>query len=188
MGAHPSRPSTAVVDGAKIELDELIQRGPEAALGTRVVDNSGAPCLSSSRSCRGHPPLDSGAPSKRKAELGSSARISAGSRRCRRAELRDLEPQTEMAVALTHFEAQCGSDPSPESSRTRDSSRLGEFKRSLDRLERDPSRVECRFSSTRYLMRPASASAAPRLRVGGIRAISIHAPRRRAARGLPMGP
>jgi mannose-6-phosphate isomerase len=144
MGAHPSAPSTAVVDGAKIELDELIQRGPEAALGTRVVDKLGSTLPFLFKVLSAGTPLSIQAhPSKRKAELGFE-RENLGGIPVDAAErnYRDSNHKPEMAVALTHFELICGFRPVAEIIENTRLVAPGEFKRSLDRLERDPSRVE----------------------------------------------
>jgi mannose-6-phosphate isomerase len=144
MGAHPSAPSTAIVEGRKIGLDELIRRDGAAALGARVVDELGnsLPFLFKVLSA-GTPLSIQAHPSKRKAELGYEREdlggipVDASERN-----YRDPNHKPEMAVALTRFELICGFRPVAEIIENMRLVAPGEFERSLERLERDPSRIE----------------------------------------------
>jgi len=82
-------------------------------------------------------------PSKRKAQLGFE-RESLGGIPVDAAErnYRDPNHKPEMAVALTRFELICGFRPVPEIIENMRLVAPGEFERALERLERDPSRVE----------------------------------------------
>jgi mannose-6-phosphate isomerase len=144
MGAHPSAPSTAIVNGAKVGLDELIRRGPKEALGDSVVDKLGSslPFLFKVLSA-GMPLSIQAHPSKRKAQLGFE-RENLGGIPVDAAErnYRDPNHKPEMAVALTRFEFICGFRPVAEIIEHMRLVAPGEFERALDRLERDPSRVE----------------------------------------------
>jgi mannose-6-phosphate isomerase len=144
MGAHPSAPSTAIVEGAKVGLDELIRRGPAEALGANVVDRLGnsLPFLFKVLSA-GTPLSIQAHPSKRKAQLGFEREnlggipVDASERN-----YRDPNHKPEMAVALTRFELICGFRPVAEIIENMRLVAPGEFERALERLERDPSRVE----------------------------------------------
>jgi mannose-6-phosphate isomerase len=144
MGAHPSAPSAAIVDGSKVGLDELIRRAPEAALGQAVVENLGdsLPFLFKVLSA-GKPLSIQAHPSKRKAQLGFEREnlggipVDAPERN-----YRDPNHKPEMAVALTRFELLCGFRPVGEIIENMRIVAPGEFERALARLERDPSRVE----------------------------------------------
>ena len=144
MGAHPSAPSRTTVDGVKIGLDELIARSPRENLGAAVADNFGnsLPFLFKVLSA-GTPLSIQAHPSKRKAELGFE-RENLGGIPVDAAErnYRDPNHKPEMAVALTRFEFICGFRPVAEIIENMRLVAPGEFERSLDRLERDPSRVE----------------------------------------------
>jgi mannose-6-phosphate isomerase len=144
MGAHPSAPSTAIVGGAKIGLDELIRRGPLDALGRNVVDKLGSSLPFLFKVLSAGTPLSIQAhPSKRKAQLGFEREnhggipVDASERN-----YRDPNHKPEMALALTRFECICGFRPVAEIIENVRLVAPGEFERSLERLERDPSRVE----------------------------------------------
>jgi mannose-6-phosphate isomerase len=144
MGAHPSAPSTAIVDGARIGLDELIRRDPAAALGPEVLDRLGGSLPFLFKVLSAGTPLSIQAhPSKRKALLGFE-RENLGGIPVDAAErnYRDPNHKPEMAVALTRFELVCGFRPVAEIIANMRLAAPGEFERSLARLERDPSRVE----------------------------------------------
>jgi mannose-6-phosphate isomerase len=144
MGAHPSAPSTAIVEGAKVGLDELIRREPIAALGPSVLDKLGnsLPFLFKVLSA-GTPLSIQAHPSKRKAQLGFEREnlggipVDASERN-----YRDPNHKPEMAVALTRFELVCGFRPVAEIIENMRLVAPGESERSLERLQRDPSRVE----------------------------------------------
>jgi mannose-6-phosphate isomerase len=144
MGAHPSAPSTALVDGAKIGLDELVRSDPEAVLGREVVDMLGPSLPFLFKVLSAGTPLSIQAhPSKRKAQLGFERENLSGipvdgPERC----YRDPNHKPEMAIALTRFELVCGFRPVEEIIENMRLVAPGEFARALDRLERDPSRVE----------------------------------------------
>jgi mannose-6-phosphate isomerase len=144
MGAHPSAPSKALVGGEKIGLDELVRRDPEATLGPKVVDQLGRSLPFLFKVLSAGTPLSIQAhPSKRKAQLGYEREdlggipVDAAERN-----YRDPNHKPEMAVALTRFELICGFRPVSEILENMRLVAPGEFERSLERLERDPSRVE----------------------------------------------
>jgi len=144
MGAHPSAPSKAIVEGSKIGLDELIRRSPQEALGASVVAKLGSSLPFLFKVLSAGTPLSIQAhPSKRKAQLGFE-RESLGGIPVDAAErnYRDPNHKPEMAVALTRFELICGFRPVPEIIENMRLVAPGEFERALERLERDPSRVE----------------------------------------------
>jgi mannose-6-phosphate isomerase len=144
MGAHPSAPSTALVDGARVGLDELVRSEPKAVLGREVVDMLGPSLPFLFKVLSAGTPLSIQAhPSKRKAELGFERENLSGipvdaSERC----YRDPNHKPEMAVALTRFELICGFRPVTEIIENMRLVAPGAFARTLERLERDPSRVE----------------------------------------------
>jgi mannose-6-phosphate isomerase len=144
MGAHPSAPSTAIVNGSKVGLDELIRRDPQEALGASVVDKLGSSLPFLFKVLSAGTPLSIQAhPSKRKAQLGFEREnlggipVDASERN-----YRDPNHKPEMAVALTRFELICGFRPVAEIIENMRLVAPGEFERALERLERDPSRVE----------------------------------------------
>jgi mannose-6-phosphate isomerase len=144
MGAHPSAPSKTSVDGAKIGLDELIGRSPRETLGPAVVDELGSSLPFLFKVLSAGTPLSIQAhPNKKKAQLGFE-RENLGGIPVDAAErnYRDPNHKPEMAVALTRFEFICGFRPVAEIIENMRLVAPGEFERALDRLERDPSRVE----------------------------------------------
>ena len=144
MGAHPSAPSTAIVDGSRIGLDELVRRDPAAILGPKVIEKLGMTLPFLFKVLSAGTPLSIQAhPSKRKAQLGYE-RENLGGIPVDAAErnYRDPNHKPEMAVALTRFELLCGFRPVAEIIANLRLAAPGEFERSLERLERDPSRVE----------------------------------------------
>ena len=144
MGAHPSAPSHAIVDGERIALDVLVRRSPQAVLGSKVVDELGKtlPFLMKVLSA-GSPLSIQAHPGKRKAQMGfereelTGIPVDAPERN-----YRDPNHKPEMAVALTRFEFICGFRPVDEIIENMKLAAPGEFERILERLERDPSRVE----------------------------------------------
>lgn len=144
MGAHPSAPSTVLEGESRIGLDELVRRDPAAALGAQVVERLGPslPFLFKVLSA-GSPLSIQAHPSKRKAELGferenlASIPLDAPDRN-----YRDPNHKPEMVVALTRFEMICGFRPVAEIIENMRQIVPGEFERDLERLERDPGRVE----------------------------------------------
>jgi mannose-6-phosphate isomerase len=144
MGAHPSAPSTAIVEGQRLGLDELIRRSPSETLGPKVLKDLGKtlPFLFKILSA-GSPLSIQAHPGKRKAQLGFEREelggipVDAPERN-----YRDPNHKPEMAVALTRFEFICGFRPVAEIIENMRLVAPGEFERALDRLERDPSRVE----------------------------------------------
>jgi mannose-6-phosphate isomerase len=144
MGAHPSAPSTVILNGDKVGLDELVRSEPSAVLGREVVDKLGPSLPFLFKVLSAGTPLSIQAhPSKRKAQLGFERENLSGipvdaPERC----YRDPNHKPEMAVALTRFELICGFRPVTEIIENMRLVAPGEFARSLDRLERDPSRVE----------------------------------------------
>jgi mannose-6-phosphate isomerase len=144
MGAHPSAPSTAIVEGVRIGLDELIRRDPAATLGPAVLEKLGGTLPFLFKVLSAGTPLSIQAhPGKRKAQLGYE-RENLGGIPVDAAErnYRDPNHKPEMAVALTRFELVCGFRPVAEIIANMRLAAPGEFERSLARLERDPSRVE----------------------------------------------
>jgi mannose-6-phosphate isomerase len=144
MGAHPSAPSTTIVDGTKVGLDELVRRDPAAALGEDVLRELGSSLPFLFKVLSAGTPLSIQAhPSKRKAQLGFEREnlggipVDAPERN-----YRDPNHKPEMAVALTRFEMICGFRPVSEIVANMRFALPGEFERALERLERDPSRVE----------------------------------------------
>jgi mannose-6-phosphate isomerase len=144
MGAHPSAPSTALVDGTKLGLDELIKREPAATLGPHVLEKLGSSLPFLFKVLSAGTPLSIQAhPSKRKAQLGFERENLAGIPvDAPERNYRDPNHKPEMAVALTRFELICGFRPVREIIENIRLVAPGEFDRSLERLERDPSRVE----------------------------------------------
>jgi mannose-6-phosphate isomerase len=145
MGAHPSAPSTVLLEGgARMGLDELVRTAPEAALGREVVQRLGPsfPFLFKVLSA-GTPLSIQAHPSKKKAQLGFEREnlggipVDAPERN-----YRDPNHKPEMVVALTRFEMICGFRPVSEIIENMRLVAPGEFTRAIDRLERDPSRVE----------------------------------------------
>ncbi len=144
MGAHPSAPSTALVEGGRVGLDALIGRDPEAYLGETVVDRFGdsLPFLFKALSA-GKPLSIQAHPSKRKARIGFERENLAGTPiDAPERNYRDPNHKPEMVVALTRFELICGFRPVGEIIENMRIAAKGEFERALDRLERDPGRVE----------------------------------------------
>jgi mannose-6-phosphate isomerase len=144
MGAHPSAPSKAQVGAERIGLDELVRRDPEAVLGAKVVDELGRSLPFLFKILSAGTPLSIQAhPSKRKAQLGyeredlSGIPVDAPERN-----YRDPNHKPEMAVALTRFELICGFRPVAEIIENMRLVAPGEFEKALERLERDPSRIE----------------------------------------------
>jgi mannose-6-phosphate isomerase len=144
MGAHPSAPSTALVDGARVGLDALIGRDPKAFLGETAVERLGAalPFLFKALSA-GKPLSIQAHPSKRKAQIGFSRENLGGTPvDAPERNYRDPNHKPEMAVALTRFELLCGFRPVAQIIENMRMAAPGEFERALERLERDPGRVE----------------------------------------------
>jgi mannose-6-phosphate isomerase len=144
MGAHPSAPSTAMVEGERTGLDELVRRDPEGILGPEIVASLGSSLPFLFKALSAGTPLSIQAhPSKRKAELGYEREdlggipVDAPERN-----YRDPNHKPEMAVALTRFELICGFRPVPEIIENMHLAAPGSLERQLDRLARDPSRVE----------------------------------------------
>jgi mannose-6-phosphate isomerase len=144
MGAHPSAPSTAVVDDRRIGLDELVRSDPADILGPAVLDKLGRTLPFLFKVLSAGTPLSIQAhPSKRKAQLGFEREnhggipVDAPERN-----YRDPNHKPEMAVALTHFELICGFRPVSEILENMSLVAPGDFARSLERLQRDPNRVE----------------------------------------------
>jgi mannose-6-phosphate isomerase len=144
MGAHPTAPSRAVVEGVKVGLDELIASSPREALGEEVVDRLGRSLPFLFKALSAGTPLSIQAhPSKKKAQLGYERENHAGIPvDAAERNYRDPNHKPEMAVALTRFEFMCGFRPVSEIIENMRLVAPGEFARALDRLERDPSRVE----------------------------------------------
>ena len=116
MGAHPSAPSTALVEGGRVGLDALIGRDPEAYLGETVVDRFGdsLPFLFKALSA-GKPLSIQAHPSKRKARIGFERENLAGTPiDAPERNYRDPNHKPEMVVALTRFELICGFRPGGE--------------------------------------------------------------------------
>jgi mannose-6-phosphate isomerase len=144
MGAHPSAPSTAVIDGERIGLDELVLRGPREALGPKVVAELGSslPFLFKVLSA-GRPLSIQAHPSKRKAQVGFDRENLEGIPvNDPERNYRDPNHKPEMVVALTRFELICGFRPVAEIIENMRLAAPGEFAHDLERLERDPGRVE----------------------------------------------
>jgi mannose-6-phosphate isomerase len=144
MGAHPSAPSTVQIEGGRIGLDDLISRDPDAYLGETVVDRFGEslPFLFKVLSA-GKPLSIQAHPSKRKARIGFDRENLAGTPiDAPERNYRDPNYKPEMAVALTRFELICGFRPVAEIIENMRIAVPGEFERALERLERDPGRVE----------------------------------------------
>jgi len=144
MGAHPSAPSTALVEGGRVGLDALVARDPEAYLGETVVDRFGdsLPFLFKALSA-GKPLSIQAHPSKRKARIGFERENLAGIPvDAPERNYRDPNHKPEMVVALTRFELICGFRPVGEIIENMRIAATGEFERALERLERDPGRVE----------------------------------------------
>jgi mannose-6-phosphate isomerase len=144
MGAHPSAPSTVCVAGVRIGLDELVRRSPVGVLGPKVLDELGPTLPFLFKVLSAGTPLSIQAhPSKRKARLGfdheehGGIPVDAPERN-----YRDPNHKPEMAVALTRFELICGFRPVCEIVENMRLVAPGEFERALERLERDPNRVE----------------------------------------------
>lgn len=143
MGAHPSAPSRATVDGERIGLDELIARSPEEALGDAVVEKLGRSLPFLFKVLSAGTPLSIQAhPSKKKAQLGFERENRAGIPvDAAERNYRDPNHKPEMAVALTRFEFMCGFRPVAEILENLRLVAPTELERALDRLESDPSRI-----------------------------------------------
>jgi mannose-6-phosphate isomerase len=144
MGAHPSAPSKALVDGGAIGLDELVASSPSEALGEAVVDSLGRSLPFLFKVLSAGTPLSIQAhPSKKKARLGFERENHAGIPvDAAERNYRDPNHKPEMAVALTRFEFICGFRPVSEILENMRFIGPGEFEHALDRLGRDPSRIE----------------------------------------------
>ena len=121
-----------------------MRRDPAAALGPKVLEKLGPTLPFLFKVLSAGTPLSIQAhPSKRKAQLGYE-RENLGGIPVDAAErnYRDPNHKPEMAVALTRFELICGFRPVAEIIANMRLAAPGEFERSLERLERDPSRVE----------------------------------------------
>ncbi len=144
MGAHPSAPSTVQIEGSRIGLDDLIRRDPDAFLGETVVARFGEtlPFLFKILSA-GKPLSIQAHPSKQKARIGFERENLAGTPiDAPERNYRDPNYKPEMAIALTRFELICGFRPVSEIIENMRVAIPGEFERALERLERDPGRVE----------------------------------------------
>ena len=144
MGAHPSAPSKAIVEGERIGLDELVRRSPVGTLGSKVLGELGGSLPFLFKVLSAGTPLSIQAhPSKRKAQLGFEREDLAGIPvDAPERNYRDPNHKPEMAVALTQFELICGFRPVAEIIENMRLVAPGEFERPLERLKRDPSRVE----------------------------------------------
>ena len=121
-----------------------MRRDPASALGPEVLEKLGRTLPFLFKVLSAGTPLSIQAhPSKRKAQLGYE-RENLGGIPVDAAErnYRDPNHKPEMAVALTHFELVCGFRPVAEIIANMRLAAPGEFERSLERLERDPSRIE----------------------------------------------
>jgi mannose-6-phosphate isomerase len=144
MGAHPSAPSKARVEGGSVGLDELIAGDPEGYLGRRCAERFGGelPFLFKVLSA-GSPLSIQAHPSKRKAELGyerenlSGVPVEAPERN-----YRDPNGKPEASVALTPLELLCGFRPIDEILDNVRSLGCPGYGRFFERLERNPGRVE----------------------------------------------
>jgi mannose-6-phosphate isomerase len=144
MGAHPSAPSKAMVDGAEVGLDELIARSPRETLGDAVVKELGRSLPFLFKVLSAGTPLSIQAhPSKKKAQLGFERENRAGIPvDAAERNYRDPNHKPEMAIALTRFEFICGFRPVAEIIENMRLVAPGEFESALERLERDPGRIE----------------------------------------------
>jgi len=143
MGAHPSAPSRAIVDGARIGLDELIETSPREFLGEAVEKSLGRSLPFLFKVLSAGTPLSIQAhPNKKKAQLGFEQENRAGIPvDAPERNYRDPNHKPEMAVALTRFELICGFRPVAEILANMRLAAPAELERSLGMLERDPSRI-----------------------------------------------
>jgi mannose-6-phosphate isomerase len=144
MGAHPSAPSKALVEGGRVDLDELIERDPAGCLGRRCVARLGSELPFLFKALSAGTPLSIQAhPGKRKAELGfereslSGVPLDAPER-----SYRDPNHKPEASVALTPLELLCGVRPIAEI--LENVRCLGDpsCDRLVERLARNPGRLE----------------------------------------------
>ena len=183
MGAHPCAPSTAMVDGEKCGLDELVRRAPSECLGPAILKALGPTLPFLFKILSAGTPLSIQAhPNKRRAELGYERENQGGipvdaPERC----YRDSNHKPEMVVALSRFELVCGFRPIAEILENLRLVAPNEFGRSLERLERDPSRGEL----SDFLHGLISAN--QRTRDGLLAAVSRHITDALEAKTIPVG-
>jgi mannose-6-phosphate isomerase len=110
MGAHPSAPSLARVDGELVPLDEVVARAPEAELGTDVLFVFGPRLPFLLKVLAAETPLSLQAhPTIAQAETGFAADEARGiPRDAPHRNYRDRNHKPELICALSPFEALCG--------------------------------------------------------------------------------
>ena len=183
MGAHPSAPSIVTVDGKKCGLDELVRQAPAECLGPAILKTFGPTLPFLFKILSAGTPLSIQAhPNKRKAELGyeheNQGEIPVDAHeRC----YRDSNHKPEMVVALSRFELVCGFRPVAEILENMRLVAPGEFGRALERLERDPSRVELSV----FIYSLISANQRSRARL--LAAASMHITEALESRTVPAG-
>ena len=144
MGAHPKAPSVVMYHGDRRRLDELIAERPAAFLGKRAAERFGKGLPFLLKGISAAAPLSIQAhPSRHKAERGydrenlAEIPLDAPERN-----YRDRNHKPEMVVALTPFEGLFGFRPIPEIIGNIELALPGRFSHQLERLERNPGRVE----------------------------------------------
>ena len=110
MGAHPALPSSIEVDGQEVDLDDYVEHHAQQALGTGIVNRSGAQLPYMIKLLAAGQPLSLKVhPTRKQAEKGYDREDAAGipltdpTRN-----YRDRSHKPEMLYALTPFEMMCG--------------------------------------------------------------------------------
>jgi mannose-6-phosphate isomerase len=144
MGAHPKAPSVVMYHGDRRRLDELIAERPAAFLGKHAADRFGKGLPFLLKGISAASPLSIQAhPSRHKAERGFDRENLAGiPLDAPERNYRDRNHKPEMVVALTPFEGLFGFRPIDEVIENIALVLPGRFSHQLERLERNPGRVE----------------------------------------------
>jgi mannose-6-phosphate isomerase len=144
MGAHPKAPSVVMYHGDRRRLDELIAERPAAFLGKRAAERFGKGLPFLLKGISAAAPLSIQAhPSRHKAERGYERENIAGiPLDAPDRNYRDRNHKPEMVVALTPFEGLFGFRPIDEVIGNIALALPGKFPHQLERLERNPGRVE----------------------------------------------
>lgn len=144
MGAHPMASSVVMYHGDRRRLDELIAERPAAFLGKHAAERFGKSLPFLLKGLSAAVPLSIQAhPSRHKAERGFDRENLAGIPiDAPERNYRDRNHKPEMVVALTPFEGLFGFRPIPEIIANIELALPGRFSHQLERLERNPGRVE----------------------------------------------
>ena len=144
MGAHPKAPSVVMYHGERRRLDELIAERPAAFLGKHAAERFGKGLPFLLKGISAAAPLSIQAhPSRHKAERGFDRENLAGiPLDAPERNYRDRNHKPELVVALTPFEGLFGFRPIDEVIGNVALALPGSFSHQLERLERNPGRVE----------------------------------------------